>query len=1535
MAQREFEIRAFVRPLIGGVAVCLIAAAAHSQGFPNIARTPGELLAGPIAPEQGRTAIVAWHGERIVSVPEAPGSQPGADLRIRVVDLTDLDGAGPDVTVVPASASGFHAHGYFHSGAHLYIGPHCLSDALNPCNGTYPHDVWGDSFRIGGSGTAIGGSVLRRASIEGETGLLLGSYQRAGAQSPWGLNDFWTYNTIEGDAWLAVRRNNDWVYDWNNGGAPVGPAITAMWDHLGQTGVTGFPFIIGNILLWVSDQAGSGVASYDISDLSNPVLLDLLKEGNPGGYWPEIYGHYIFFPRRDGEGGTGSHAGFMVVDFSDPTDLKIAANRNLEGSNQYVTFQDEFAFMNRYKIDMRTFEVAQDFELIPGVIDTSQFALPVGNLLVTGGYGSDGPGLAVWAHQAAPDTRGPFVAYHIPRPDQTNFPVACPITLSIPETLKTETIVNGSSLILRPVGGAAVATWHAFGQGKLLTVTPQQPLLPNTTYEFVLTSAIEDAAGNGLEPYTFRFSTGGALSGGNHPPSVGSLTVTPDSAEPGELVTFSWTGSDSDGDPVEYRIDFGDGSPRTEWSSGAGASHTYTEPGHYQITIQIRDDNGALSAVSRRITVLAPPSAPGSTASSPILYDAGADRVFTVNPDNDSVSAIDGATYQRLWEAPVGRHPAGIAQAADGALWVACRDSDEIRILDPANGGALFTLPLGYGARPAAIAATPNGQAILVSLEGFGALARFHAATRIQSGLVELGPWPRAIAVTHDGARALVTRFVSGEHAGAVYDVSLAGGMTLTRTIGLVRDQSVDGSASGRGVPNYLASVRIAPDGEWAWVLAKKDNTTRGTFFAENMIPGQDSTVRAMLLLIDLTANAEAYDRRLDIDNSESPSAVAFSPLGDYAFIALQGNNAIGALDVLEVMQQDAPGNLMVRWATGLAPQGIAIDSASGRLFTMDFMGRTVTATDAAAFIATGELQAPSTAAAAIAAERLHPAVLNGKRIFYNAADTRMSAEGYISCATCHIDGSHDGRTWEFTNRGEGFRNTTDLRGRSGMAQGNVHWTANFDEIQDFENDVRAFFGGSGFLSDMNFATTSETLGATKAGLSADLDDLAAYVASLGAHTVPRSPERAADGSLSDAAVRGEAVFHAQGCAVCHVPAEGFTDRLMHDVGTLRATSGQRLGMALTGIETPTLLGLHAAGPYFHDGSAAALADVFTQAGGALVQAEAAALSGGATAFDIEWFPMKEWHGGQLVEAPDNGVLTFAGILSTIGGAGYIEVRYSLGYANGALETVVNGGTAVSTPLAMTPNNPMYVATEWRVARVPVTFQAGANTITVAKDWGGALHIDDVLFVTPDDLAAASAHVRTFAPGDMDDLVAYLASLDGSDGPAPSAVVRRGAVIGTGAVDTVSHPGAGETQYLVYTIENPSGAILDIGALHAAPSGPIWIAAQPAPQVLPGQSATVTVGVALTGASASAAIQGWTSGGPIAWTLQATADGAPEPHPADINNDGAVNAVDAQLTINAALGLPIPNGLSADINGDGQVNAADVQLAINGALGIG
>jgi len=226
-----------------------------------------------------------------------------------------------------------------------------------------------------------------------------------------------------------------------------------------------------------------------------------------------------------------------------------------------------------------------------------------------------------------------------------------------------------------------------------------------------------------------------------------------------------------------------------------------------------------------------------------------------------------------------------------------------------------------------------------------------------------------------------------------------------------------------------------------------------------------------------------------------------------------------------------------------------------------------------------------------VASERLSAQVLQGKRLFYDARDPRLARDGYMSCATCHRDGGSDGRVWDLTGLGEGLRNTVTLRGRAG-AQGPLHWSGNFDEVQDFEAQIRTLAQGSGLMTNTQFntGTRSQPLGDRKAGISTDLDALAAYVSSLS--SFEPSPRRNADGSLTVDAVAGRSVFAAQ-CAACHAGSEYTNSALggLRNIGTIKPSSGTRLGATLTGIDTPTLRDAWQTAPYLHDGSAATLGD--------------------------------------------------------------------------------------------------------------------------------------------------------------------------------------------------------------------------------------------------------------------------------------------------------------------------------------------------------
>ncbi|MEM1182527.1 MAG: PKD domain-containing protein, partial [Acidobacteriota bacterium] len=919
--------------------------------------------------------------------------------------------------------------------------------------------------------------------------------------------------------------------------------LIAEWEPLADHGVAGNSILIGNLLFVVSDASMLGIAVYDIgptfdTPAGDPVLLDKFT-GSVGAYLAAVWENYLVLA------GGADRDLMYVIDYSDPTDLQLVQTFDLAGTPAlnagtnvpYVQTQDQYVFTRRHKIDMEALAPVLELDevgdnrpapSVSGALDVSQYTLPLGNLLVSGSYSFGGrDGVGVWCHQASPDQRAPYVGYHLPRPGQTNYPVGAPVSLVIAETLESFTIINGETIILRPVGGQPVDAWTSFSHDGVLTVTPKQYLAADTTYEVVVVAdGIRDAANNGIEGYSFTFSTGGGVSGGNASPVINSVGATPVAAAPGDDVDFSVFATDAENDPLEYKVSFGDGSPARDWDPAANATHTYTQPGHYSVKVQVRDLrlDGSQSVVSEILTVsvLEPVAGPLPQHSSPLALDAVRRVVWSVNPDNDSVARLDADSQTVIdtidLRAPLATpvthrvDPVAVAVDGSGRAWIAARDSDQVVVLSPA-GALVHTIDVGWGAEPQAVVIHGNDAYVTTrgrgtNSPGNGRLLRFDTSTFAGTGVVELGPSVGALALNGDGSRAYIARFISEEHYGEIWQV-LTSTMAIHRRIRLQRDRGERGldagGSDGPGVPNYVTSVVLSPQEDWLWYTAIKADTNRGLFFRQdgdlNLPLNHDSTIRAVLGRVDVSnpnapfepnvGSAGSSRARVDVDNADSPSALVFSPGGDYVFTALQGNDTVAVFDDLAIRDGGGRSSTWRFDSDGGAPQGLLLDPATERLWIKNFTGRSVTTLPLTDFFASGDRTLAPTTLTTTVGERLDPDVIAGKRHFYfagNAVDghNEMSFEGYISCASCHLDGGHDGRTWDFTQRGEGFRNTTALNGRGGVGQGNVHWTANFDEIQDFVNDIQNEFGGNGFLPAGE--TAHPPLGTPNGGRSQGLD---------------------------------------------------------------------------------------------------------------------------------------------------------------------------------------------------------------------------------------------------------------------------------------------------------------------------------------------------------------------------------------------------------------------------------------------------------------
>ncbi len=605
----------------------------------------------------------------------------------------------------------------------------------------------------------------------------------------------------------------------------------------------------------------------------------------------------------------------------------------------------------------------------------------------------------------------------------------------------------------------------------------------------------------------------------------------------GEPVAFNGGGSVGE----SFAWDFGDGGA----AEGRTVEHTWAEPGRFDVRLVAGSGDGRTDvATLTQVVVRRPLAEPPSEGRRLLL--AG-ERLYAVLPDEDVVVVVEGEAVVARWSTC--EEPVSLAVRGERML-VACR-MDAVQEWDLASGTLTREEATGWGSRPEAVAFV--GEEAWVALGGSQRLAAVRA-----EGAVYPAPDPRALAASEGALWA--PRFRSDPTGGTLQrlaDAELEG-------FPLLPDPGPDSDTDARGVPTLLGAVAVSPDGRTVVVGGSKANLDRG-LRRDGLALTPETATRAALRLLD-SATGEPLARAL-FDNRDLVGAVAFTPLGDELLVAHLG---AGMVDVLDPLTLTRLGGFQSVGAglDGLATDGLTVwvlASAEKVLVAFDLRSQNA---EPIARITLSEVGPDP-----------------GALVYFGAGDPRMSQDGYLSCASCHPDGGHDAQTWDFSDRGEGFRDTQALF--SLPAAGPFHWSANFDELQDFENAIRAHQGGTGFLDD---ALLTDPLGAPKAGLSPELDALAAYVR---AFSPPRSPWREADGQPTAEGAAGRALFLAEGCEGCHAGPE-MTDAgwnedgspVLHDVGTLVEHSGQRAGGALTGLRTPSLLGLHATAPYLHDGRA-------------------------------------------------------------------------------------------------------------------------------------------------------------------------------------------------------------------------------------------------------------------------------------------------------------------------------------------------------------
>jgi YVTN family beta-propeller protein len=563
-------------------------------------------------------------------------------------------------------------------------------------------------------------------------------------------------------------------------------------------------------------------------------------------------------------------------------------------------------------------------------------------------------------------------------------------------------------------------------------------------------------------------------------------------------------------------------------------------------------------------------AAPSRAGSSNSLMDVSPDgsRLLVANADNGTVTVVDTRARKVLHEVPVGDKPEGVTWVGAGPLAaVSVYREGRVVFVDAVAGKVVGRLAVAN--EPYGIVATRDGRRAYVTHEYPGTVSEIDLASHTVLRQMKAGERVRGLALAPDEQRLYVTEF----HTARLLALDLASGKVVD-------------SWKGQSTDNLSRNVVIHPRRPKAYLPHIRSKV--------GVIDGGGS-IFPQLTVYDLVP-ANGTDRRtsiaLDTYNGvyvvTNPWEAALSPDGKRLYTVYAGTNDMNVSDVIDDDYKEVE---RVGFAVGVGRNPRAVrTSPDGRLVYIDnALDFTVSVHDAQTMRVLARIK--------VCDPPKSPEWVRGK-VLFSTADRPLTSRRWIACASCHPDGHSDGRVW---HNPEGLRKTQPFMGLAHTHP--LHWSADRDEVQDFEYTIRGrLMRGAGLLAGdikpkegFHPVELEENL----AGRSADLDALAVYCNSF---TFTLSPHIPAPGRLSEAAQRGKAIFFSEavGCAKCH-SGPYYTDSSLkkpfnlHDVGTGGDDPGEKMGPKY---DTPTLLGVYRNAPYLHHGKAATLRDVLTTCNG-------------------------------------------------------------------------------------------------------------------------------------------------------------------------------------------------------------------------------------------------------------------------------------------------------------------------------------------------
>ncbi len=515
---------------------------------------------------------------------------------------------------------------------------------------------------------------------------------------------------------------------------------------------------------------------------------------------------------------------------------------------------------------------------------------------------------------------------------------------------------------------------------------------------------------------------------------------------------------------------------------------------------------------------------------------AGGDQLYVTNSWDDTLSVIDTRTLKVAATWPVGAEPSGVvADKAGKWIFVANRISNDVAVLDARTGAEEKRLLAGRGA--SYLTLSPKGDRIYVTHV-------YPNSSPTRTGL-ENRTVPESEITIIDAARAVTVDRIPLHAIAGVFHTAFSTDGRL-------------GAVAGYHPKNLVPLAHLEHGGAFAYTL---------TLFGADV----GKPVEVPLDELDRYAS--------------QPFGVAISADKSRLYVTAGGSECVIAIDVQRLLHfihsrprpesgsfandLSASGNYVTaRISVGHNPRGLAFSSDGRRLFVANRLEDSISVIDTRS-------NRVSVTIALAGPGKVSP-LRRGEQTFYSA---RYSFQGQIGCASCHIDSTFDGLTWDLEPDGFG-RDIVDNR-----------------LIEDLKGtEPFKWNGGNPNLPTECGPRTEKYFWRSENYDDLTLADLAFYVLHL-----PSRPNRwrLPDHQLSEAQERGKEIFVRDvdkfgrsiplenRCSYCHSGAKG-TSQKSFDVGTRKPTDN-------TGkLDTPQLTNIALTAPYLHDGSARTLEEIWT-----------------------------------------------------------------------------------------------------------------------------------------------------------------------------------------------------------------------------------------------------------------------------------------------------------------------------------------------------